>query len=301
MLLQGELTSLYQIISEESKSFEEVASTFQKTYNKQDQFKVGVTLWFLIKDNILNLSQKLASFYILYDMNRLEKASNPFIPIILESLQSSSNKVEQKLLVDFLENKIDYQSKSIASFKEENSKLEKVEIPDINEYWNNYNKSNEKFSSSITDWVRPVIYDRKEKDIKNGDSLPPFNIKQLTPEEVSFNYFEPNYMTYFPNTNYPYLDDEPMWIMPTLNFDFVWDFTMTPEPDTLVAILNKPMNDRMASEEEIKVALNLIEKDPELLKQINFSPENLMKLVDKNDSFAGEILLKISKSIIFEE
>lgn len=301
MLLQGELTSLYQIISEESKSFEEVASTFQKTYNKQDQFKVGVTLWFLIKDNILNLSQKLASFYILYDMNRLEKASNPFIPIILESLQSSSNKVEQKLLVDFLENKIDYQSKSIATFKEENSKLEKVEIPDINEYWNNYNKSNEKFSSSITDWVRPVIYDRKEKDIKNGDSLPPFNIKQLTPEEVSFNYFEPNYMTYFPNTNYPYLDDEPMWIMPTLNFDFVWDFTMTPEPDTLVAILNKPMNDRMASEEEIKVALNLIEKDPELLKQINFSPENLMKLVDKNDSFAGEILLKISKSIIFEE
>ena len=301
MLLQGELTSLYQIISEESKSFEEVASTFQKTYNKQDQFKVGVTLWFLIKDNILNLSQKLASFYILYDMNRLEKTSNPFIPIILESLQSSSNKVEQKLLVDFLENKIDYQSKSIASFKEENSKLEKVEIPDINEYWNNYNKSNEKFSSSITDWVRPVIYDRKEKDIKNGDSLPPFNIKQLTPEEVSFNYFEPNYMTYFPNTNYPYLDDEPMWIMPTLNFDFVWDFTMTPEPDTLVAILNKPMNDRMASEEEIKVALNLIEKDPELLKQINFSPENLMKLVDKNDSFAGEILLKISKSIIFEE
>ena len=153
-------------------------------------------------------------------MNRLEKTSNPFIPIILESLQSSSNKVEQKLLVDFLENKIDYQSKSIASFKEENSKLEKVEIPDINEYWNNYNKSNEKFSSSITDWVRPVIYDRKEKDIKNGDSLPPFNIKQLTPEEVSFNYFEPNYMTYFPNTNYPYLDDEPMWIMPTLNFDF---------------------------------------------------------------------------------
>ena len=164
MLLQGELTSLYQIISEESKSFEEVASTFQKTYNKQEQFKVGVTLWFLIKDNILNLSQKLASFYILYDMNRLEKTSNPFIPIILESLQSSSNKVEQKLLVDFLENKIDYQSKSIASFKEENSKLEKVEIPDINEYWNNYNKSNEKFSSSITDWVRPVIYDRKEKD-----------------------------------------------------------------------------------------------------------------------------------------
>ena len=108
-------------------------------------------------------------------------------------------------------------------------------------------------------------------------------------------------MTYFPNTNYPYLDDEPMWIMPTLNFDFVWDFTMTPEPDTLVAILNKPMNDRLVSEEEIKVALNLIEKDPELLKQINFSPENLMKLVDKNDSFAGEILLKISKSIIFEE
>ncbi len=300
MLLQGYLPFLYQIISDESKTFDEVASSFQKTYNKPAQFKVGATMWFLIKDNILNLSQKLASYYILYDMNRIEKGSNPFIPIIVESLKASTNKVEQKLLVDFLNDKITYQNKTISEFKEENEKIDKVDIPDIDEYLAKYKKMNEKFSTEITDWIRPVIYDRKDKD-KNSDNLPPFDIKKLTPEEVSFNYFEPNYMTYYPNSNYPFLEDEPMWIMPTLNFDFVWDFTMTPENDAIQAILNKPLNDKIITEEESKYALGLIEKNPELLTDVNFTPDSLMKLIDKNESFGAEILLKISKSLIFQK
>ena len=65
-------------------------------------------------------------------------------------------------------------------------------------------------------------------------------------------------MTYYPNSNYPFLEDEPMWIMPTLNFDFVWDFTMTPENDAIQAILNKPLNDKIITEEESKYALGLI-------------------------------------------
>jgi hypothetical protein len=104
MLSPNELGLLYNIISDDNKTFELIAANFQKSFPKSDQFKVGVTLWFLLKDNLLNLSQRLASFYILYDMYRLEKVSTtPFVPIVLETLQTSKNNVEKKLLLEFIE------------------------------------------------------------------------------------------------------------------------------------------------------------------------------------------------------
>ena len=43
------------MISDETKTFELIAANFQKTFNKADQFKVGVTLWFLLKDNVIQI------------------------------------------------------------------------------------------------------------------------------------------------------------------------------------------------------------------------------------------------------
>ncbi len=79
------------------------------------------------------------------------------------------------------------------------------------------------------EWIRPVIYENI--DVKK-DSQSPFNFTTLRKEEISFNYFEPNYMTFYPNSSYPFYDDEPIWIMPGLNFDFIWDFTLSPEQNT---------------------------------------------------------------------
>jgi hypothetical protein len=52
MLSQNELGLLYDIISDESKTFENIANNFQKTFVSSDQFKVGITLWYLLKDNV---------------------------------------------------------------------------------------------------------------------------------------------------------------------------------------------------------------------------------------------------------
>jgi hypothetical protein len=52
MLSSNELANLFSVISDETKTFELIAANFQKTFNKADQFKVGVTLWFLLKDNV---------------------------------------------------------------------------------------------------------------------------------------------------------------------------------------------------------------------------------------------------------
>ena len=136
MLSPSELTTLYNIISDETKSFEFISNTFQKTYSKSEQFKVGITLWFLIKDNLLNLSQRLSSFYILYDMYRNEKLQSiPFLPIVLQSLNDSKNKIEQQFLIDFIEKKIEYSKTPINTFIEDNEKnTNNINIPDLNEY-----------------------------------------------------------------------------------------------------------------------------------------------------------------------
>ncbi len=104
MLSHNELNLLYTTISDDNKTFETIAMNFQKLFPKSDQFKVGVTLWFILKDNLLNLSQRLAAFYLLYEMYRLEKVSTtPFVPIVLETLQSSKNNIEKKLLLEFID------------------------------------------------------------------------------------------------------------------------------------------------------------------------------------------------------
>lgn len=59
----------------------------------------------------------------------------------------------------------------------------------------------------VNDWIRPVIYDKEEKP-KNLEYMQPFDFTQLTPEETSYNYFEPNYLTLYPNSTYPFYEDE---------------------------------------------------------------------------------------------
>lgn len=191
---------------------------------------------------------------------------------------------------------------TVRQFIDENKGLETLVLPDLKQYWNIHNKEREKLSDMINDWIRPVIHDRDEiQRNKNIENLPVFNFSQLTPEETSFNYFEPNYLTIYPNSTYPFYEDEPMWIMPTLKYDFLWDFTMSPEQDAVASILNKPLNNKVITEEQMKYVLDILAENPNILAEIQFTPDNLMHLIEKNPNFAAEILLKISKNIIFEE
>ena len=287
MLSPSELTSLYNLISDETKILNDISNSFQKIYPKSEQFKIGVSLWFLIKDNLINLSQRICCFFILYDMYQLDKTNTiPFIPIILESLNKSKNNTEKKFLIDFLENNINYYQKTIKSIIEENSE---IEIPDLKKYYEKYNKSTEKIPKIINDWIKPIIYENnKNKNL--------FNLSQLTPKEVSFNYFEPNYMSYYPNNQYPFFDNEPMWIMPSLKHEFIWDFNKS--KDKVFSYLFHSNN---LNQEKINFCLNEIEHNPILLKEINFNSIKMMELIEINQDFAFELLIKISKNTIFEE
>ncbi len=52
MLNTNELSNLYTIISDENKTFESILQLFQKSFMKIEHFKIGVSLIFLIKDNV---------------------------------------------------------------------------------------------------------------------------------------------------------------------------------------------------------------------------------------------------------
>ena len=297
MLSQSELTTLYNIISDETKSFELISETFQKTYSKSEQFKIGITLWFLIKDNLLNLSQRLSSFYILYDMYRNEKLQSiPFIPIVLQTLNETKNKIEQKFLIDFIENKIEYSKTQINTYIEDTEKNININIPNLEDYWKNYKNQTEKINKIINDWMRPIIYEKKEN--KNNKL---YNLNQLTPIEVSMNYFEPNYMSFYPNINYPFYEDEPLWIIPSLKHNFIYDFYLTKEKDSISNILFKPFNNQIINQNEIDFIMNILNDNPNILSEINFNSEKFMLLIEKNDSFAFNILLKISNTNLFQD
>ena len=288
MLSLSELTSLYNIISDEEKTLQNISDIFQKTYSKSEQFKLGITLWYLIKDNLLNLPQRISSFFILYDMYQLDKTNTiPFIPIILESLKNSKHSEEKKFLIDFLNNNIIYQ-KTIKNILEEKLENENIEIE---KYYEKYNKSSEKIPKIINDWIRPIIYENKTE---NNNNL--FNLSQLTPKDVSFNYFEPNYLSYYPNNQFPFFDNEPLWIMPSLKHELIWDYNQN--KDKVYSYLHHFNN---LNEEKIIFCLNEIEHNPILLKEINFNSIKMMQLIEVNQDFSFQLLMKISKNTIFEE
>ena len=303
MLSPNELSTLYTIISDDSKTFEIIAQNFQKFYGKLEQFKVGITLWFLLKENLLNLIQRLSSFYLLYDIYKQEQVNTtPFIPLLLESLENSKINCEKKLLIDLLD--FNFQNKiSVKEFIETYSN-EEIKVPDMQSYWKNHNTTKEKITKEINDWIRPVIYDNNgniNNLSKSPENMPLFDITSLSNEEINFNYFEPNFLTYYPNSNYPFYEDEPMWILPTLKYDFIWDFTMSPVQENLNNLINRPLKNKSLTDEQISYILETIGENPNILKEINFTPDSIMKLIEKNDDLATQILYKISDYNGFEE
>ena len=95
MLSQKELSLLYTIISDDNQTFEKISQSIQNIFIKENQAKVGTTLFILLKDNLLNIHQRIISYYILYDFSKNEKIeSNTYAPIILELLENSKNKNE---------------------------------------------------------------------------------------------------------------------------------------------------------------------------------------------------------------
>lgn len=101
MLSTKDLTTLLNLLGEEEKSFETLATTFNRTFNKTDLFKVGCAIYYMLEDNLLRQgSHRLAAFYILHDLYKTEPISNnPFLLVFLDTLQKPIDPVEKQFLI----------------------------------------------------------------------------------------------------------------------------------------------------------------------------------------------------------
>lgn len=100
---------------------------------------------------LLNLSQRLSSFYILYEMYKLDTMkTTPFYPIVLETIQNTQNSVEKKLLTEFINTMTRETPKlSVKNFIEQNKNQENYKINEINQYWQIHDKEREKVNTNI--------------------------------------------------------------------------------------------------------------------------------------------------------
>ena len=233
MLSEKELSLLYKIISDEKQTFENISQLFNFNFIKESKIKAINTILILLNDNILNIHQRIISYFILYDISKKEKNEiNPFLGVILEKLQKSTNKHEQNFLIDFLCSQINYLNLTIEKYLKENPKVQRINLTQIQMQWNKYYKDylkQKNINIKINDQIRTIIYDRKKSDIKNIDNHPSFdllgNINNKNDVNLNLNYFKPNYMSYFPinrDSNF-FFKSEPVWILPSLKHNFLWE------------------------------------------------------------------------------
>ena len=235
MISSKELSNLYKLISDENQTFENISKSITELFDKSEYQKIAISLCILIKDNLLNIHQRLISFYILYFMQKSDKLEiSPFLPFIIETIQMTKNKNEQNFLFDLLFNQINYLNITVKTYIQTNSKGAKINIPQLQKLFEKFNDEKNKLGNykKTNDYIRHILYDRKKSDIKNVDNHPNIDIISSIniEDELAFRYFEPNYMSYSPmnlNMNInsdgkKFLDNEPIWIFPNLKHNFIW-------------------------------------------------------------------------------
>ena len=230
MLSSNELSNLYKIISDEEQTFENISHTFSESFKESDYMRIAMSLCILIKDNLFNKTQRIISFYILYLLQRkLNYEISPFTPLILETIQKTTFKIEQNFLIDFVSNQINYINTTVKHFLNDNSeKNNNQNIHYLQMLYNKYQfeKGNFNSSSKFYDHMRYVLYDRKKSEIKNLENHKNLNLEKSlnTKEEISFNSTMSNYISFCPlNENKKFIDAEPIWIMPGLKHKYIWE------------------------------------------------------------------------------
>ena len=228
MLSSNELTEVFKIISDENQTFGSIAQSFNELFKDSDKLRIALSLCILINDNLLNITQRLISFYLIYLMKMNYHIDiGPFLPLIIETIQTTKNMGEQNFLFDFLNNEINYINSTVKNYLKDKTKnnCNKTNLYLLHNLYQKYmlEKSENK---KMNNYVRHVLYERKKSDVKNMDNHCENNIKEFinSKEEMSLKFCEPNYLGLYPGKKIgKFIDKEPIWIMPNLKHNFNWE------------------------------------------------------------------------------
>jgi hypothetical protein len=226
---QIDLSKLYTFISNSNQTFENISKFFNTEFNAENKNKAITVIIILLKDNLLNINQRIICYYILYDTSQKEKMeTNPFLFIILEKLKNSKDKIEQNFLLDFLYKKINYLGKTINEYLNKKPKEMKINITQIQMQWDKYYKEllkQKNININSDGKIRPFVYDVNNVNIMDiNNSFKKFNaLDNVNSENKNhLNYFKSGYMSFRPN-NINFLSSEPIFLLPNLNHKFIWE------------------------------------------------------------------------------
>ena len=226
---QIDLSKLYTFISNSNQTFENISKFFNTEFSAENKNKAITVIIILLKDNLLNINQRIICYYILYDTSQKEKMeTNPFLFIILEKLKNSKDKIEQNFLLDFLYKKINYLGKTINEYLNKKPKEMKINITQIQMQWDKYYKEllkQKNININSDGKIRPFVYDVNNVNIMDiNNSFKEFNaLDNVNSENKNhLNYFKSDYMSFRPN-NFNFLSSEPIFLLPNLNHKFIWE------------------------------------------------------------------------------
>ena len=291
MLSTSELASLQNLLNDDNKTFEDLNRNINSTFDKSIHFKIYLTLNILIKENKLNISQEIAAFYILYCISNKEKDSSSFSSLAFEILNETKTNSKKIFLLDFIKNnitkdKMKIKIKDLIKLNEENRN-----IINIDEEIKKLKMNNSCYNKKII--INPLVYEKKILD----NSINKNNI-DLKMKRESFNSFESNYMSYYPfKDNNSLFKNELYWISPMLKHNFIWENSSY---EKVHFLLNQILNNTPLTKEENKYIISSINKNQNIIKCINFTPNKMMCLIEKDESLSFEILSIICRTSLNE-
>ena len=230
MISQKELAKLYSYLSNENQTFEQIIKSFNEEFNIESRNKAINSIIILLKDNMLNLSQRIISYFILYNIPQKENTeANPFLFIILEQLKNSNDEREQDFLIDFLYKKINYLKMTIKQYLSQSKREMRINLTQMKLQWDKYYKeilAKNNINVKSNDKIRAIIYDRGRIDINNQNvnnitnynGIPYVNILN----QSNLNYFNIDYMHFKPINN-NFVSSEPVILIPNLQHNFIWE------------------------------------------------------------------------------
>ena len=230
MISQKELAKLYSYLSNENQTFEQIIKSFNEEFNIESRNKAINSIIILLKDNMLNLSQRIISYFILYNIPQKENTeANPFLFIILEQLKNSNDEREQDFLIDFLYKKINYLKMTIKQYLSQSKREMRINLTQMKLQWDKYYKeilAKNNINVKSNDKIRAIIYDRGRIDINNQNvnnitnynGIPYVNILN----QSNLNYFNIDYMHFKPINN-NFVSSEPVILIPNLRHNFIWE------------------------------------------------------------------------------
>ena len=290
MLSVNDLSNVQNLIDDETITFDELITKFTTNFDNSKYFKICMTLEILIKDHQLNLFQEIVAFYILYYLNKEEKGYTTFSSLVLKILKETRNKEKKIILINLMENKMNNLQIKINDYIKmiENYKIDENIDKEINNIINEgYTHENNNKDNYL---INPIV---PEKGLKDNKISLTNNIKKFASDENNLKYIESNYMSYYPlHLKEIIFKNELIWIIPGLKHNFIWENNCF---EKIRYLINQILDDNSITNEEINYIISSINKRPNIIKNINLTPEQMMQLIEKDESLSSEILLIICK------